>query len=97
MSYKKGDNQKHTFHSRLIPFGVGKRKCISENVTRMILKSLLFKKKVVSMKISVDEGIRINCEHCQRNFNALQTYEMILLEKVDLSHFDSFFMYFETF
>ena len=28
LSYKKGDNPKHTFHSKLIPFGVGKRKCI---------------------------------------------------------------------
>ena len=58
VSYKKGDNPEHTFHSRLIPFGVGKRKCIAENVARMVLKSFL-SNLVERYEISSNEDIKL--------------------------------------
>ena len=45
-------------HPRLIPFGVGKRKCIAENVARMILKSFL-SNLVERYEISSNEDIKL--------------------------------------
>ena len=53
----KAGNPEYTSHPRLIPFGVGKRKCIAENVARMILRSFL-SKLVERFEISSNEDIK---------------------------------------
>ena len=54
----KADGPEYTSHPRLIPFGVGKRKCIAENVARMILRSFL-SNLVERFEISSNEDIKL--------------------------------------
>ena len=53
----RADGPEYTSHPRLIPFGVGKRKCIAENVARMILRSFL-SNLVERFEISSNEDIK---------------------------------------
>ena len=57
VSIKVDDCPEYTSHPRLIPFGVGKRKCIAENVARMILRSFL-SNIVERFEISSNEDIK---------------------------------------
>ena len=54
----KAGGPEYTYHPRLIPFGVGKRKCIAENVARMILRSFL-SNLVERFEISSNEDIKV--------------------------------------
>ena len=58
VSIKADDGPEYTSLPRLIPFGVGKRKCIAENVARMILRSFL-SNIVERFEISSNEDIKL--------------------------------------
>ena len=59
MTSKNNDVPIDTFHPRLIPFGVGKRKCIGENIAKLVLKTFL-SQLVVKYDISSDEDINVS-------------------------------------
>ena len=59
VTYENNDVPIDTFHPRLIPFGVGKRKCIGENIAKLVLKTFL-SQLVVKYDISSDEDIHVS-------------------------------------
>ena len=59
VTYENNDVPIDTFHPRLIPFGVGKRKCIGENIAKLVLKTFL-SQLVVKYDISSDEDINVS-------------------------------------
>ena len=59
VTYENNDVPIDTFHPRLIPFGVGKRRCIGENIAKWVLKTFL-SQLVVKYDISSDEDINVS-------------------------------------